>query len=195
MQVRWIWYLLLLILHISLFVDSPSTLATIALYSIKFFFFCINTHKLCRFEIDIFFLFVQTSALMTRLDLPSLPFHNLLNFSFFFFAASVIQCLGTHPVILRRWGNVFLFLLLVERPDLRFDQCPNRWSYYVYFFPVALSIHCLDSQLRVCHKLTGKLKREVILGSSSLDDPAQFITVWTFFKFFKTVCYCGFNQQ
>nr|KYP56441.1 SNARE-interacting protein KEULE [Cajanus cajan] len=32
------------------------------------------------------------------------------------------------------------------------------------------------SELRICHKLTGKLKREVILGSSSIDDPAQFIT-------------------
>ncbi|XP_010276590.1 PREDICTED: SNARE-interacting protein KEULE [Nelumbo nucifera] len=32
------------------------------------------------------------------------------------------------------------------------------------------------SELRVCHKLTAKLKREVILGSSSLDDPPQFIT-------------------
>ncbi|GMN32561.1 hypothetical protein TIFTF001_003733 [Ficus carica] len=32
------------------------------------------------------------------------------------------------------------------------------------------------SELRVCHKLTNKLKREVILGSSSLDDPPQFIT-------------------
>ncbi|KAK7252658.1 hypothetical protein RIF29_36764 [Crotalaria pallida] len=32
------------------------------------------------------------------------------------------------------------------------------------------------SELRVCHKLTGKLKREIILGSSSLDDPVQFIT-------------------
>ncbi|KAJ1416045.1 Sec1-like protein [Sesbania bispinosa] len=32
------------------------------------------------------------------------------------------------------------------------------------------------SELRVCHKLTGKLNREIILGSSSLDDPAQFIT-------------------
>ncbi|MED6106852.1 hypothetical protein PIB30_008551 [Stylosanthes scabra] len=31
------------------------------------------------------------------------------------------------------------------------------------------------SELRACHKLTGKLKREIILGSSSLDDPAQFI--------------------
>ncbi|XP_010546254.1 PREDICTED: SNARE-interacting protein KEULE [Tarenaya hassleriana] len=32
------------------------------------------------------------------------------------------------------------------------------------------------SELRICHKLTGKLRREVILGSSSLDDPPQFIT-------------------
>ncbi|MCI31020.1 SNARE-interacting protein KEULE-like, partial [Trifolium medium] len=32
------------------------------------------------------------------------------------------------------------------------------------------------SELRVCHKLTNKLNREIILGSSSLDDPAQFIT-------------------
>ncbi|KAL9998388.1 putative sec1-like protein [Helianthus debilis subsp. tardiflorus] len=32
------------------------------------------------------------------------------------------------------------------------------------------------SELRVCHKLTNKLKREVVLGSSSLDDPPQFIT-------------------
>lgn len=32
------------------------------------------------------------------------------------------------------------------------------------------------SELRVAHKLTSKLKREVILGSTSLDDPAQFIT-------------------
>lgn len=34
-------------------------------------------------------------------------------------------------------------------------------------------------QLRVCHKLTNKLKREVVLGSSSLDDPPQFLTVIT----------------
>ncbi|KAG8659378.1 SNARE-interacting protein KEULE [Manihot esculenta] len=32
------------------------------------------------------------------------------------------------------------------------------------------------SELRVCHKLTNKLQREVVLGSSSLDDPPQFIT-------------------
>ncbi|WVZ10237.1 hypothetical protein V8G54_014767 [Vigna mungo] len=32
------------------------------------------------------------------------------------------------------------------------------------------------SELRVCHKLTEKLKREIILGSSSIDDPEQFIT-------------------
>ncbi|KAA8521922.1 hypothetical protein F0562_012764 [Nyssa sinensis] len=32
------------------------------------------------------------------------------------------------------------------------------------------------SELRVCHKLTTKLKREIVLGSTSLDDPPQFIT-------------------
>ncbi|XWS61905.1 hypothetical protein CRYUN_Cryun07bG0164500 [Craigia yunnanensis] len=32
------------------------------------------------------------------------------------------------------------------------------------------------SELRVCHKLTGKLNREVVLGSTSLDDPPEFIT-------------------
>ncbi|KAJ4831897.1 hypothetical protein Tsubulata_018104 [Turnera subulata] len=32
------------------------------------------------------------------------------------------------------------------------------------------------SELRACYKLTGKLDREVILGSSSIEDPQQFIT-------------------
>ena len=32
------------------------------------------------------------------------------------------------------------------------------------------------SELRVCHKLTTKLRREVVLGSSSFDDPPQYIT-------------------
>ncbi|XP_072956824.1 SNARE-interacting protein KEULE-like [Typha angustifolia] len=32
------------------------------------------------------------------------------------------------------------------------------------------------SELRVVHKLTSKLKREIVLGSTSLDDPPQFIT-------------------
>ncbi|KAH0452184.1 hypothetical protein IEQ34_019483 [Dendrobium chrysotoxum] len=32
------------------------------------------------------------------------------------------------------------------------------------------------SELRVVHKLTAKCKREIILGSTSIDDPAQFIT-------------------
>ncbi|KAK4489866.1 hypothetical protein RD792_000513 [Penstemon davidsonii] len=33
------------------------------------------------------------------------------------------------------------------------------------------------SELRVCHKLSDKFQREIVLGSSSLDDPPQFITV------------------
>lgn len=32
------------------------------------------------------------------------------------------------------------------------------------------------SELRVCHKLTAKLKREIVLGSSSMDDPPVYIT-------------------
>uniref|UniRef100_A0A7N0SZ20 SNARE-interacting protein KEULE n=2 Tax=Kalanchoe fedtschenkoi TaxID=63787 RepID=A0A7N0SZ20_KALFE len=33
------------------------------------------------------------------------------------------------------------------------------------------------SELRVCHKLTAKLRREIIMGSSSIDDPPQYLTV------------------
>jgi syntaxin-binding protein 1 len=32
------------------------------------------------------------------------------------------------------------------------------------------------SELRTVHKLTMKLKREIVLGSSSIDDPPQFIS-------------------
>ncbi|KAL0429015.1 UNVERIFIED_CONTAM: protein transport Sec1a [Sesamum radiatum] len=32
------------------------------------------------------------------------------------------------------------------------------------------------SELRVCHKLTAKLRREVVLGTTSMDDPPQYIT-------------------
>ncbi|PIN24669.1 Vesicle trafficking protein Sec1 [Handroanthus impetiginosus] len=33
------------------------------------------------------------------------------------------------------------------------------------------------SELRVCHKLTAKLRREVVLGTTSIDDPPQYIAV------------------
>ncbi|GFQ05035.1 snare-interacting protein keule [Phtheirospermum japonicum] len=39
------------------------------------------------------------------------------------------------------------------------------------------------SELRVCHKLSTKLQREIVLGSSSIDDPPQFITVESFILF------------
>lgn len=32
------------------------------------------------------------------------------------------------------------------------------------------------SELRVCHKLTKRLRREIVLGSSSIEDPPQYIT-------------------
>ncbi|XP_076930839.1 protein transport Sec1a-like [Bidens hawaiensis] len=37
-------------------------------------------------------------------------------------------------------------------------------------------VFIIRSELRVCHKLTTKLRREVVLGSTSIDDPPQYIT-------------------
>jgi syntaxin-binding protein 1 len=34
------------------------------------------------------------------------------------------------------------------------------------------------SELRVAHKLTPQLKREVVLGSTNIDNPKQFVRVW-----------------
>lgn len=59
-------------------------------------------------------------------------------------------------------------------------------SIYLYFLGYYRNWEFYDKhisrsfQLRVCHKLTNKLKREIVLGSSSLDDPPQFITVSNF---------------
>jgi len=46
-----------------------------------------------------------------------------------------------------------------------------------------LSFHTPMNQLRTVHKLTMKMKREIVLGSSSIDDPPQFISVKTQFLF------------
>lgn len=40
-------------------------------------------------------------------------------------------------------------------------------------------LFCL--KLRACHKLTAKLNREIVLGSTSLDDPSEFIKVRSIF--------------
>jgi hypothetical protein len=50
------------------------------------------------------------------------------------------------------------------------------------------------NQLRTVHKLTMKMKREIVLGSSSIDDPPQFISVKTQFLFFRFYYYM-FMQQ
>ncbi|XP_028785271.1 SNARE-interacting protein KEULE-like isoform X3 [Neltuma alba] len=51
------------------------------------------------------------------------------------------------------------------------------------------------SELRACHKLTGKLQREVVLGSSSIDDPAQFIMVLKISTFFFKVDRVLLNKE
>ncbi|KAH9620877.1 hypothetical protein KSS87_022610, partial [Heliosperma pusillum] len=38
------------------------------------------------------------------------------------------------------------------------------------------------SEIRVCYKLTTKLRREVILGATSIDDPPQYITKLKLFQ-------------
>ncbi|KAL9245289.1 hypothetical protein vseg_018958 [Gypsophila vaccaria] len=38
------------------------------------------------------------------------------------------------------------------------------------------------SELRVCYKLTAKLRREIVLGSTSIDDPPQYITKLKLFQ-------------
>lgn len=81
-------------------------------------------------------------------------------------------------MISRRWGNEYLYSLLVERPDLRFEQYFDKKNcFHSFSFQFFWSDVVFNHQLRTCHKLTGKLRREVILGSSSIDDPAQYITV------------------
>ena len=65
-------------------------------------------------------------------------------------------------------------MVAISLPKCNFDIVENLVSHF--------------SQLRVVHKLTTKLKREVILGSSSLDDPPQFITVRMFWLAWKLEC-------
>lgn len=93
-----------------------------------------------------------------------------------------------HPVILKRWANGFLYLLLVELQDLRYEILSVLYGYDGCLSGLLVLIKCTHPQLRVCHKLTTKLKREVVLGSTSIDDPPQFITVIDFnSKFYLTV--------
>jgi len=76
--------------------------------------------------------------------------------------------------------RIFVFIIGgATRSEVKFDKellhpysgccncSPILWYYYFYF------------QLRVCHKLTTKLKREVILGTTSMDDPPMYLTVIT----------------
>lgn len=91
---------------------------------------------------------------------------------------TVILYYDMHLVISRIWANEFLCLSLVELLDQRYEKI-LLLSWELIFLMIWFSKN-VTFQLRVCHKLTSKLKREVVLGSSSLDDPPQFITVTKF---------------
>ncbi|KOM55149.1 hypothetical protein LR48_Vigan10g104100 [Vigna angularis] len=73
----------------------------------------------------------------------------------------------SHPMIgkaiSRRWGNKYLYSLLVGRPNLRFEQyfdkknCFHSFSFQFFWFDVVF-----NHQLRTCQKLTEWLFRYVI---------------------------------
>lgn len=91
---------------------------------------------------------------------------------------TVILYYDMHLVTSRIWADEFLCLSLVELLDQRYEKI-LLLSWELIFLMIWFSKN-VTFQLRVCHKLTSKLKREVVLGSSSLDDPPQFITVTKF---------------
>lgn len=51
-----------------------------------------------------------------------------------------------------------------------------HYSLWIWFFYLKI-LFSLSSQLRACYKLTTKLRREIVLGATSIDDPPQYLTV------------------
>ncbi|KAL8128507.1 hypothetical protein V2J09_017662 [Rumex salicifolius] len=50
---------------------------------------------------------------------------------------------------------------------------PRKMGQRIFIFIIGGATR---SEIRVCHKLTTKLKREVVMGTTSVDDPPQYIT-------------------
>ena len=81
----------------------------------------------------------------------------------------------THFCVYSGWGYKIWGMKNLRSPS------PRPWGYELMMIDIFdTPLKCLHVQLRICHKLTGKLNREVVLGSTSLDDPPQFITVLNF---------------
>ncbi|XP_022874308.1 SNARE-interacting protein KEULE-like [Olea europaea var. sylvestris] len=83
------------------------------------------------------------------------------------FHATSIQILKSFFLIMGLGSSSSIYFLYNSSPPPPTSLLP---------LPLISSETIVYPQLRVCHKLTTKLKREIVLGSSSLDDPAQFIT-------------------
>ncbi|KAJ4851110.1 hypothetical protein Tsubulata_022082 [Turnera subulata] len=69
--------------------------------------------------------------------------------------------------------NEYPFVNNIIRVELPKGKVVPFTQYIFWKLMTCKNIYC---QLRACYKLTSKLGREVILGSSGLDDPKQFIT-------------------
>lgn len=83
----------------------------------------------------------------------------------------------------RKGQRIFVFIVggatrseVLKSPGLRNKFCYDPYAINGLIFDTFCVV-----QLRVCHKLTEKLDREVILGSSSFLDPQTFLTVWNLF--------------
>ena len=75
----------------------------------------------------------------------------------------------THFCVYSGWGYKIWGMKNLRSPS------PRPWGYELMMIDIFdTPLKCLHVQLRICHKLTGKLNREVVLGSTSLDDPPQF---------------------
>lgn len=107
----------------------------------------------------------------------------------------MINWIGSDSSVLRhgsgdfkRLGNrIFVFMIGgATRSEVRpvlILQTEYQFPIQFFILYVYLPLHTPMNQLRTVHKLTMKMKREIVLGSSSIDDPPQFISVKTQFPF------------
>jgi syntaxin-binding protein 1 len=94
----------------------------------------------------------------------------------------------------KRLGNrIFVFMIggATRSEVCCLPQNINLHSSRAYY--MFISFQTSMDQLRTAHKLTMKMKREIVLGSSSIDEPLQFISV-KYCYFFKVFVFLFFHS-
>ena len=88
--------------------------------------------------------------------------------------------------------RIFLFIIGgATRSEVSFLKHFLFLEFQLNFGSHLMVISWCYCQLRVCHKLTTKLRREVVLGSSCIDDPLQYITVINVYSLFFLITSCS----